>query len=239
MSNHTEQLVQIDGLSRRDMLRNIALAVTAVAGGELKLEAAQHVHQHATEEKKKTGSYTPKLFNEHEFKTLGRLAELIVPADGVSGSARDAGAPEFIDLLCSQNQQLADIFTGGLGWLDAEMRQRDSANFVNARGEQQTVMLDLLVESERQERERKTKGLTYEETSHYKGFEDYGFLSSTDLGPGIVFFDWVRKMTVDAFYTSEIGVKDLGYKGNGAVAKFEVPQEIIDYAIKHSPFGKM
>ena len=79
MSDQT--LVQIEDLSRRDMLRNIALAVTAVAGGQLKLEAAQHVHQQAKEEKKKAGIYQPKLFNEQEYGTINRLSELIVPAD--------------------------------------------------------------------------------------------------------------------------------------------------------------
>ena len=85
MSNTNDTLIQIGDVSRRDALRSIALAVTVVAGGQMKLEAAQQVHSHAREEKKKTGSYKAKLFTEHEFKTLGRLAELIVPADTVSG----------------------------------------------------------------------------------------------------------------------------------------------------------
>src|SRR5262245_49210254 len=153
MSNTTEPLIQLGDVSRRNALRSIALAVTAVAGGQIKLEAAQHVHTEVRQEKK-SGSYKTKLFNEHEFKTLGRLAELIVPADSVSGSARDAGAPEFIDLLASQNEDLAAIFTGGLAWLDAEMRRRASAPFVEAKVEQQTAMLDSLVKAEQTERER-------------------------------------------------------------------------------------
>jgi gluconate 2-dehydrogenase gamma chain len=237
MSNHTEQLAQLRTVSRRDALRNIALTVTAVAGGPFTLEAAQNVHQHATEEKKTTGSYKPKLFNDHEFQTLGRLAELIVPADEISGSARDAGAPEFIDLLCSQNEELASIYTGGLLWLDANMQRRYSVPFVEAKEEQQIALLDLLVEAEREEREHQAKGATYRGADEYKEFTPYGVSSPSELGPGVAFFDWVRKMTVDAFYTSEIGIKDIGYKGNRALARFEVPQEIIDSALKRSPFG--
>lgn len=218
------------------MLRTIALSVTVVAG-QMKLEAAQHVHGRAQEEKKKTGSYNPKLFSQHEFQALGRLAELIVPADSRSGSARDAGAPEFIDLLCSQNEELAAIFTGGLSWLDADMRQRYSATFVAAKPEQQRVMLDLLVQAGQTEQERKEKGETYERSDHYKDFRRYGVHAPSQLGPGIFFFDWVRKMTVDAFYTSEIGIKDVDFRGNGSVSKYEVPKEVIDYAIKHSPFA--
>ena len=43
--------------------------------------------------------------------------------------------------------------------------------------------------------------------------------------------------TVDAFYTSEIGIKDVDFRGNGSVSKYEVPKEVIDYALKHSPFA--
>ena len=231
-------LVQIEDLSRRDMLRNIALAVTAVAGGQLKLEAAQHVHQQAREEKKKAGIYQPRFFNEPEYATLGRLAELIVPADEVSGSAKDAGAPEFIDLLCSQNPVLANIYTGGLAWLDAEMKKLSSSTFLEAKADQQAALLDSVVETERTAKENSQRGLTYEGTAHYEGFGSYGFQAPSDLGPGVFFFNWFRKMTVDAFYTSEIGFKDIGFKGNDVLSQFEVPQECIDYALQRSPFGK-
>jgi len=59
-----------------------------------------------------------------------------------------------------------------------------------------------------------------------------------ELGPGVRFFEWVRKMVVDGFYSSPLGTKDLGYMGNTAVSKFEVPQAAIDYALQRSPFGK-
>ena len=58
---------------------------------------------------------------------------------------------------------------------------------------------------------------------------------SSELAAGIRFFAWARRMVVDAYYTSAIGIKDLGYMGNTAVAQFSVPQEAIDYALKRSP----
>src|SRR5882724_4424929 len=100
---------------RRDLLRNVALA--AVLGG-LDVEAAQHVHTAAATEKATTGAYKAKLLNPHEFQTMQRLADLIIPADDHSKGALDAGAVEFIDLLCSQNPELATIYTGGIAWLD-------------------------------------------------------------------------------------------------------------------------
>ena len=57
---------------------------------------------------------------------------------------------------------------------------------------------------------------------------------SPELGPGIHFFNWVRNMTVDAFYTSKVGMDDLGFMGNGAMAEFSVPVEAIEYAVKRS-----
>ena len=101
------------------------MAVAAAgAGAAVDPLAAQHVHEQAKEMKGSLAGYQRQALTEHEWKTVTRLAELIVPADGESGSAVDAGAPEFIDLLCSGSDELAHIYHGGVGWLDAEMRQR-------------------------------------------------------------------------------------------------------------------
>ncbi len=190
--------------SRRDLLRNVALAVTL---GGLNAEAAQHVHQAAAVEKATTGIYKPKLLNPHEFQTMQRLADLIIPADEHSKGALDAGAVEFIDLLCSQSPELAATYTGGIGWLDQAMGHRYQTNFVASKPDQQTEMLDLIA---------------------------FRKNDSPELGPGIVFFDWARKMVVDAYYTSPIGVKDVGYMGNKGMSEFKVPAEAIAYAVKRS-----
>lgn len=230
MSNQ-ETLGQID---RRGAIRAIAMGLTSL--GVLDLDAAQHVHEAATAEKTATGAYKVKAFQAEEYRTLRRLAELIVPADKVSGSGLDAGAPEFIDLLCSQNDQLSAIYHGGLAWLDAEMRKRGGKRFVDSAEADQKAMLDTLVASEAAEAARRGEELVYQRTAVYQDFTGYTTQRSGDMGPGIKFFDWVRKMTVDAFYTSPIGVKDLGFKGNGAYSKYVVPVEAIDYAMNRSPF---
>ncbi|HUS05029.1 MAG TPA: gluconate 2-dehydrogenase subunit 3 family protein [Bryobacteraceae bacterium] len=190
--------------SRRDLLRNIALSATL---GGVSAEAAQHVHHAAAEEKKAAGVYKPKILTAHEFKTMQRLADLIIPADEVSKGALDSGAVEFIDLLSSQNPEMASIYTGGIAWLDRQMSKRYGSDFVTAKDEQQTAMLDLIAY-------RKNK--------------------SPELDAGIRFFEWARKMVADAFYTSPVGIKDLGFMGNKGMAKFEVPAAAIDYAVKRS-----
>jgi len=230
MSN-MDSLVQID---RRNAIRAIAMGLTSL--GVLDLDAAQHVHEATGGEKAATGAYKVKAFQPEEYRTVRRLAELIVPADKVSGSGVDAGAPEFIDLLCSQNEQLAQIYHGGLAWLDAAMRKRVGKRFVEATEAEQKAMLDALVKAEAAESARRSEELVYQRSVVYKDFVGYTTERSADMGPGVVFFDWVRKMTVDAFYTSPIGVKDLGFKGNGAYSKYVVPQEAIDYAMQRSPF---
>jgi gluconate 2-dehydrogenase gamma chain len=192
-------------LSRRDLLQSIALSVTL---GGLSPAAAQHVHNVAADEKASTGVYKAKALNPHEYQTLERLADLIIPPDEKSPGAVASGACEFIDLLASQNPRLQAIYTGGIAWVDQAMKRRYSADFVSAKPNQQTALLDLIA---------------------------YRKNESAELGPGIEFFEWARRMVVDAYYTSPIGIKAIGYMGNTAVAKFEVPQEAIDYAIKRSP----
>ncbi len=192
-------------LSRRDLLQSIALSVTL---GGLSPAAAQHVHSMAAEEKTANGVYKAKALNPHEYQTLDKLADLIVPADEKSPGAGASGACEFIDLLASQNPRLLEIYTGGIAWLDQSMRRRYSTDFVSAKRSQQTALLDLIA---------------------------YRKNESPELGPGILFFDWARRMVVDAYYTSPAGIKAIGYMGNTSVSKFEVPQEAIDYAVKRSP----
>src|SRR5690349_15569672 len=130
---------QMPDVSRRDLLRNVgAITLTTFGVNVVTAEAAQHVHQ-AVSEGKKTGqgAYKPKCFKAAEYKTLQRLADLIIPADERSPGALASGAPEFIDFLCSQCDELADIYTGGLAWLDHEMNRRYSASFVDASPQQQ------------------------------------------------------------------------------------------------------
>ena len=192
-------------VSRRHALRSIAASVTL---GGLPIEAAQHVHQEAAEQKKKAaGIYKPRLFNAHEYKTIARLSELIIPADDLSGSALEAGAPEFIDLIASHNNELATILLGGLAWLDRRMERTHRKSFVACTAEQQLAMLDVIA---------------------------YRKNADANTAAGVRFFDWMRRLTADAFYTSPIGIKDVGYVGNKGMAVFQVPAAAIDYAVKKS-----
>ena len=197
--------------SRRDLLRRIGASVSLAVGAELlPAQDAQHVHQ-AVAQDKAGGPYKPKALTAHEYATLRRLADLIVPADAHSKGALEAGAADFIDFLCAASDEMRDIYTGGLGWLDEQMKHRHNGkDFLGAGPEEQTAMLDLIAW-------RKNE--------------------SPELNPGIQFFSWARRMVVDGYYTSPVGIQDLGYMGNGAMSQFSVPKEAVDYAVKRSPLA--
>ena len=194
-------------LSRRTVLRQLALAITAAGSGSVNIEAARLVHSIAGESRAQPGGYMPVQLTNHEFRTVSRLAELIVPADTRGGSAVDAGAPEFIDLLCSQNDQLTAIYQEGIHWLDETARGRSGENFIDTSAEGQTDILDELVEAERGN-------------------------SSHNVREGVGFFGWVRRMAVDAYYTSPIGINDIGYQGNQVLNSYETPSDVVDFVTR-------
>ena len=186
--------------TRRELLEAIAAAALA---GPLSAQQARHVHQQVAKDTAASGGvYHPKALTAHEFRSLERLCELIVPG------ASKGGAGEFIDLLASQSPEMAAIYTGGLALLDHYMARTAKNTFMEAAPVDQTALLDQIA---------------------------YARNNTAELSAGIRFFDWARRMTVDAYYTSAAGIEELGYLGNKAVAEFKVPNQAIDYALERSP----
>src|SRR5437870_12549147 len=135
-----------ESISRRDVLRT--LAVTA-AGSVLQIipaEAAEYVHQMVHKEKAAApaGTYTPKYFSASQYATLLFLCDTIIPKDEKSGGAVEAGAPEFIDLLTSENPEFQLKLGGGLFWLDGTCTDRCGKVFMECTREQKKEMLDLI-----------------------------------------------------------------------------------------------
>jgi len=115
--------------------------------------------------------------------------------------------PAWIDSLLAVNDELKGRYTAGLGWLDTTMKARHGSDFASATPEGQTGLLDQIA---------------------------YQKNRSPELDPGIDFFILARRMTVDGFYTSATGMRDL-YPGNVALAEYKVPQEAYDYVLSRSP----
>ncbi len=192
--------------TRRDLL--VAFGATGVLTPLL----AQHVHEAMTEVKSLDPgpNYNPKYLTAHEYATLRKLSDFIIPADEHSKGALDAGAAEFIDFLCRANEKMAQTYTGGLGWIDDEMQRRFGTTFLAASRENQTKLLD--------------------EISYRKN-------KTPANATGVVFFAWCRGMVIDAYYTSPVGIADVGFMGNQVLSSFSVPEEAIRYAISRSPFA--
>jgi gluconate 2-dehydrogenase gamma chain len=180
------------GVSRRDVLR--ALAAGAIGGSVLRVipaKAAEYAHQMVHKEKAAApaGKYTPKFFNPHEYETLKSLCDTIIPKDERSGGAVEAGAPEFVDLLTSENEKFQVELGGGLMWLESRCVDQYGKVYLDCAAEQQKEMLDLI--------------------AYRKNVK-----KDTSLSQGVVFFAFLRDMTCDGFYTSKIGIEDLQYIGN-------------------------
>ncbi len=183
-------------ISRRDILKS--LTVAAASGSVLRvipLEAAEYAHRMVNAEKTATEVYTPKFFSAHAYKTLQILCDTIIPSDDESKGAIEAGAPEFIDLLTSENSDYQRILGGGLMWLDNACVDRYTEPYLDCTPEQRKEILGRI--------------------AHRKNAQD-----DPSLGPGVEFFGLLRKLTADGFFTSEIGIAYLGYIGNTYVQEF-------------------
>lgn len=183
-------------LTRRSLLKS--LSIGAVAGSVMRvipLEAAEHAHHLIEAEKQAAGSYAPKFFDAESYKTLQTLCETIIPADSDAGGAIEAGAPEFIDLLTSENEDYQSKLGGGLKWIDSTCKTRYSKSYLACSPQQQKEILDLIA---------------------YRKNAD----NDEGLTDRVEFFSLLRNMTADGFFTSRIGIKYLSYKGNTFLTQF-------------------
>ena len=122
------------------------------------------------------------------------LADLIIPKDERSGSATEAGAPEFIDYILSEYPDNQVAVRGGLAWLNNEMQDRFGKTFVTATAAEQTTLLDDIA---------------------------YPARARPELSHGVEFFNRFRDMTASAFFSSRMGVDDLQYKGNTFITEWQ------------------
>ena len=185
-------------ISRRDILRTLAFGA---AGGSvfevIPLKAAEFVHQAV--QKEKAGSpaakYTPKFFSAHQYELLNNLCDTIIPKDEKSGGAVEAGAPEFIDLITSENEEFQLALGGGMQWLDSFCVDRYTTAYLDSTPQQRKEVLDLIA-------------------FRKNAKED------PSLSQGVAFFAFVRRLTCDGFYSSKIGIADLQYIGNTSLGEF-------------------
>lgn len=178
-------------LSRRDLVATVA-AISA--GAVLRPTGAQAAEAtRLVRAAQVGGGFSPKVYTAHEWATVRMLVDYIIPADDHSGAATDALVPEFMDTILDLEPGMRTAHRGGLAWLDHEMRERVGTDFVSATDAQRRELLDLIA---------------------------FPRTAPVDLTHGVQWFNSFRDLTATGFFTSEIGVTDLGYTGNTHVSEW-------------------
>lgn len=205
-------------MKRRDLLRNIALTSVGVAAAGTGLTANTTIQNEELVEagKKKKKKVAPgrtpeeverdaRLMAEtfltpHEIATITVICDIILPADATSGSASEAGVPAFIEFIVKDMPNHQTPMRGGLMWLDNQSMKRFGKKFVACAATERIQIVD---------------DIAYPEQA------------KPAMKQGVAFFNLMRDLTMTGFYTSEIGIKDLGYVGNQPNVWQGVPEEVL------------
>ena len=147
-------------------------------------------------------------FTEHEMATIAVLSDIIIPKDDVSGSATEAKVPDFIEFMVKDKPELQTPMRGGLRWLDLQMARQYNKPFKDCTAQQQIAMVDAIA---------------------------YPAKAKPEMKQGVHFFNLMRNLTASGFYTSEMGIKDVGYSGNKPNQWNGVPEEVLkQYGLSYS-----
>ena len=139
-------------------------------------------------------------FTKPELAAIAILGDIIIPKDDNSGSASDAEVPEFIEFIVKDKPELQLPMRGGLKWLDIKSYKMFKKSFADASAEQRIQLVDLIA---------------------------YPDKALPENAAGVSFFNTMRGLTATGFFTSKIGIEDLGYKGNQPNAWDGVPDDVL------------
>lgn len=205
-------------MKRRDVLKGVGLTTLGLAGLSPQVKAAEvfDLAEEGPDKKKKepwepygrtkgelerdAGLFKAQFFNKHEMKTISALVDIIIPKDTHSGSASEAGVPDFIEFMAKDQPGLQTPLRGGLLWLDAQAKRRFEKTFVDSTAAQQIEIVEDIAYPERKK---------------------------LGMSQGIAFFSLMRNLTASGFWTSKAGIADLGYVGNTPNQWDGVPEEVL------------
>jgi hypothetical protein len=176
-------------------LLGAAPAAAGFAWTEAEAQQAHHQAQAARQTTRRTAAaFKPKFFTPHEYATVRLLVDLIIPKDERSGSATDAGVPEFMDFMMNDQPARQTAMRGGLAWIDVECLKRHDRTFLACTAEQRTGLLDDISWPQK---------------------------ATPELSHGVAFFNSFRDLTASGFWTTKMGMDDLQYMGNTFVAEWK------------------
>ncbi len=200
-------------IGRRGLLK--VIGSVPLAGLVTAAPSAEAVEKAAKAVKAAKGKpFTPGFFTAHEYETVTLLADTIIPRDERSGSASDAGAPEFIDFMMrdplespGEVERRQIQMRGGLAWLDHQCADRFGKTFVASTEAERGAVLDDIAWPEKARPEMKV---------------------------GANFFSSFRDLTASGFWSSRIGIDDLQYQGNTFVAEWKgcPPEQLAKLGLK-------
>ena len=139
-------------------------------------------------------------FTKEEMETITILADIIIPKDEVSGSASDAKVAEFIDFIVGDMPEHQIPMRGGLRWLHIQCLKNYNKSFVDCDENQRIEMVDKIAYPEK---------------------------ATTEMKPGVSFFNLMRNLTATGFYSTEIGWKDIDFQGNTPYQWNGVPDDVL------------
>lgn len=184
-------------LDRREVMKGVVVSVGAISSLPiLNNTVSAHQHQHQVTVPIVADATVPKapsFFNKHQYATITELASLIIPTDETPG-AREAKVNEYIDLIVGESSfDVQKVYLDGLNWLDRTSQQRHRKNFVDLSNKQQVNILTEISKIKTPTRDNEVQSN---------------------------FFKAIKNATIDGFYTSKIGIDELGYQGNTVLDEF-------------------
>ena len=180
-------------MRRRDALK-VLMAAPAATFMWTEAEAAQAAASAQAARTATTAKpFVPKFFTATEFKLVSVLADIVIPKDERSGSATDAGVPEFMDFMMIDQPARQVAMRGGLAWLDHECQRRYDKPFLNCTSDERTAVLDDIA---------------------------WPAKAKPEFAHGVAFFTNFRDLTASGFWTTRMGIDDLQYMGNRSVARW-------------------
>lgn len=197
-------------MNRRDSIKALgltALSTTVLVGackqtGEKEEVATlkKEPGREAWETERDNKLKTEAFFTKHEMATITILANIIIPKDSISGSASDAKVPDFIEFIVKDLPDHQTPMRGGLKWLDIQCFNRYEKSFIDASAKEQIAIIDEIA---------------------------YPKKAKPEMLAGVAFFNRMRSLTASGFYTTEIGIKDIGYVGNVPNQWEGVPADVL------------
>ncbi len=209
-------------MKRRDILKNIGLgSAGALIAGNSDAQTAKPKtapipevvngvlrHEIIRDNELKSKRF----FTVAEMATIKILVDIIIPADGTSGSASQAGVPDFIEFISKDMPQHQTPLRGGLMWLDSISKRLYGSKFTTLSSANRFKIVDLVA---------------------------YPKIAKPEHSQGVSFFNLMRNLTATGFFTSKMGMEDLGYKGNIPNNWDGVPQAVLDkYNLSYAEWEK-